>query len=298
MKVLVVKKTTNLDLLGERIEAAVAAGLISHAELKDLEEEHRQHISCLAELRDALSKADVHFLEVGRDEPLPNESFDIVLSHGGDGTLLTAGQHLVNGGVLAGICSTDNSVGHLCAIKRSQITMFIRKMVEQTLPILTISRMRARIERIEGPKEVSPPVINDILYTHTHPAGMSRYRLSIGKKSEEQKSSGIWLSTAIGSTAAIKAAGGQVLESVGREFQYLVRERYRRSQSMAAMAKKDELGRGTFDPDNTLFTIFNRSAQAILAFDGQRHSIDIEFGDKITIERAHNIQLVGRLSPN
>src|SRR5690606_17483311 len=129
---------------------------------------------------------------------------------------------------------------------------------------------------------------------HAHPAGMSRYRLSIGKKSEEQKSSGIWMSTAMGSTAAIKAAGGKVLEFTGREFQYLVRERYRRVLLLQAMALRDELSGGTFDPDQTPFTIFNRSAQAILAFDGQRHSIDIEFGDKITIERAKNIQLVGR----
>ena len=55
------------------------------------------------------------------------------------------------------------------------------------------------------------------------PAAMTSYTLDIGSVSEPQRSSGLWIATAAGSTAAIRAAGGCILPLRSRKLQYLVR---------------------------------------------------------------------------
>jgi len=69
-------------------------------------------------------------------------------------------------------------------------------------------------------------VLNDILIAHQNPAAMSRYAIRVNGTQEEQRSSGLWLSTAVGSTAAIKSAGGRVLPRESKAIQYLPRELY------------------------------------------------------------------------
>ena len=71
-----------------------------------------------------------------------------------------------------------------------------------------------------------PLVLNDVLFSNQNPAGTTRYVLKLGSHGEEQKSSGIWIAPAAGSTAATKSAGGKVLHISSREFQYVVREPY------------------------------------------------------------------------
>ena len=292
MNVLVVKKSTNLDIHGKNIEAAVKAGLLAQDEISSLEMEHEQHLKCLDDLRVELKAKKIKFDETGREEDLPNTDYDFYISVGGDGTLLSVGQYLESGGNIAGITSTDISIGHLCAIKRTQVAKFVEALASNRLPMQSISRMRAKVVRITGKTEISPPVINDILYTHGHPAGMSRYRLSLDGKFEEQRSSGIWISTAVGSTAAMKAAGGIPLNFDSRDFQFCVRERYDRK---SGAQKEEQLNHAVFNPEKVNFMILNRSVQAILAMDGQRSVIELEFGDKITFERAKDVNLVRKL---
>ena len=65
-----------------------------------------------------------------------------------------------------------------------------------------------------------------MLIANQHPASTSRYTVHVGGKKEEQKSSGIWISTSIGSTAAILGAGGRRLNKRGSKFQIKIREPY------------------------------------------------------------------------
>jgi NAD+ kinase len=70
--------------------------------------------------------------------------------------------------------------------------------------------------------------MNDLLVSTLSPAGTSRYVLKVGSRIEEQISSGIWISTAAGSTAAIYSAGGRILPATSRKFQFVVREAYQK----------------------------------------------------------------------
>jgi NAD+ kinase len=66
-----------------------------------------------------------------------------------------------------------------------------------------------------------------VLVCHRNPAATTRYEIVVGGVSEIHRSSGIWIATAAGSTAAILSAGGRALAPRSRRLQYRVRELYR-----------------------------------------------------------------------
>merc|ERR1719453_732725 len=86
-----------------------------------------------------------------------------------------------------------------------------------------------------------PPALNDILLAHPSPAAVSRMQVSklkgnvipsfqMTENNEGSEifslnawSSGMWVSSASGSTAAMKAAGGTPMNQTSSELQYLIR---------------------------------------------------------------------------
>ncbi len=153
--------------------------------------------------------------------------------------------------------------------------------------VLEASRLIADIYGVEGegPVRSTPPALNDFLYSNANPAATTRYRLSLGDRQEEHKSSGMWLSTALGSTAGIYAAGGVMQPKTDTNFQYVVRELYR------APGKNFYLVKGFFDPDRKTVTIENRCERAILAADGNHGMCELVWGDKIVFRRAPPIRI-------
>jgi len=72
----------------------------------------------------------------------------------------------------------------------------------------------------------SKRVLNEALYCHSSPAATSRYILHVGRRREEQRSSGFWIGPAAGSTAAQHSAGGRILPLGSANLQLVVREPY------------------------------------------------------------------------
>ena len=128
-----------------------------------------------------------------------------------------------------------------------------------------------------GESVVTVPALNDCLFANVNPAATTRYYLKYGDQGEFHKSSGIWLSTAIGSTAAIRAAGGTQLTRETRKLQFIVRELY--EQEQASFELRHEL----FDPNQTSLTIECRSQQAMLAIDGPHGIQNLNFGDTVQV---------------
>ena len=77
-----------------------------------------------------------------------------------------------------------------------------------------------------------------VLIVHDDPSTMSRYRLRIGGREEFQKSSGLWVASAAGSSSAVLAAGGVRLPWTSRKFQYRPRELYRGRLSRCRLTGK------------------------------------------------------------
>ena len=153
------------------------------------------------------------------------------------------------------------------------------------------------------------PALNDLLISNPSPAAVSRYRMGwlqpidtsstgeprqsiygttirFGGVAYEVKdslnvwSSGMWVCTATGSTAAMKAAGGMPMELVSRDLQYLIREH---------MIENDESGitrtidNGLLKEGQKMHLRWN-SQKGRVFIDGSHLTHNLELGDEILID--------------
>ena len=293
MLALIVTKTTNYELHGAVIEAKVRQQRVAPEALLRLKTAHQEHYQTLARLRDLLAGAGIAFDEVSRDFPRPwSKPYDAILTVGGDGTVLAASHQMPAGGLLAGIRSSPSSVGYLCCGGEADLPRLVQALAAGQLRGLSVQRLLARVKRVDTGEEVATePVLNDFLYTNTNPAATTRYLLSQGARAEAHRSSGIWIATATGSTAAIHAAGGVPQARTDNLFQYRVRELYRVGHTASP------LDGGLFDPDlegagAPALQVENRCQTAVLAFDGQHGMVELGYGDQVCFKRAAPIELV------
>lgn len=286
--ILVVRKNSTLDRHGDYIRDKVNRGFLSHEHLDRLSRAHEEHYKTFEDLMESLSKAKLPFQEVHRDESWPSlDSISYVITVGGDGTVLEASHHISNADVaLIGIKSSPSSIGYLCYKSASQISELISELKSDHLSLIQVSRLNATIHRVkDGQSFVSNPVLNDFLFTAANPAETSRYRITLGGNQEVQKSSGIWIATAAGSTAAISAAGGSIHPINDPNFQYLVREPY------ASPGKSFKLVGGNFHPDQQTFELENLVDQGILALDGHHGILSLGYGDRVVFGSAPSLKL-------
>lgn len=288
MRVLLVIKTTNLELHGERVQSSVLKGVLRQQNLDRLRTSHDEHYQTLDCLKNVLSKLGVEFDEVARKKDWsPTAAYSAVVTVGGDGTLLAASHHLPQGGLLMGIRSSTASVGHLCAGGRGNLESLIENLVTGKAPTVVLQRLKAKVlDLAKGKIMETVPVMNDFLFANLNPASTTRYKISLGNRPETQKSSGVWVATPAGSSAAILSAGGERVAIDSDIFQFRVRELF------CPDGSNFQLAGGRFVPDETVLKIENRCEEAILALDGQHGEVRLGFGDTITFLKAPSIKLV------
>ena len=289
-KILIVTKTTNFELHGSVIAAKVTQGRMPKEMLTRLEQAHTEHYDTLAALKAALERSGLPYEQVTRDELIDPSRFRAVVSVGGDGTLLASTHQMVTGGTIFGVRSSVSSVGFLCCAGPTEMSALVQALGKQTFQAVTVPRLKARIRRGDATDALeTAPILNDFLYTNGNPAATTRYRLKFKGIEEVHRSSGLWIATGVGSTAAILAAGGERRPIEDPQAQFRVRELYRLGHT------EPQLAHGFFDPDQEGPVIENRCPEAILATDGQHGTIPIGYGDVITFHRAAPLQLVKSL---
>lgn len=293
MKVIVVTKPTNYEMHGETLKAQTRRGHIPEQDLDSLREAHDEHHRSADLLRQTLKNYGISYLEIFRESRWPDvNSSDVIFTIGGDGTVLSASHHCFEGRAkVIGIRSSRASVGYLCAGGEVHIPALVEGWMNNSLDFISCERVYAEVLHVESNRERrSIPVLNDFLFAHANPAATTRYQITVGGTTETHKSSGIWIATATGSTAAIGAAGGKPMERTDRRFQYLVRELYKTPQDQF------KLECGNFDPDNEPLIVENRTDKSILALDGQRDVITLGFGDRVTFMRANPIMVAAPIN--
>ncbi len=288
-KVLLVTKTSAWDWHGTWYQSQFQKGLLPEWDYNQIRLSHTEHHESVAKTRSILEQFGIEFREVNvdRDDWAPNDDTEVMLTLGGDGTLLSASHRVkTNQITLVGVRSSGTSVGYLCAGGIDKMPEIARKILTKDFKFIEASRLHAEIIPADGgPVRFTPPALNDFLYSNANPAATTRYRLSLGERIEEHKSSGLWVSTALGSTAGIYAAGGVVMPREDNSFQYVVRELYR------APGKNFYLFNGFFNPDDKTLTIENRCEQAIVAADGNHGVTRIDWGDRVIFHRAPSIRI-------
>ncbi len=217
-------------------------------------------------------------------------AFDLVLSVGGDGTLLDISHRIVDGTPLLGVNSDpERSVGALCAADAATLPRLLDELAAGRLRPRRVTRIRVRVDG----EEVLGPTLNDVLVAHACPAGLSRFDLALvpaeqaaashsgydGAEFRPCRGSGIWVSTAMGSTAAIHSAGGAVLPPSSRDLQYLIREPYRRPG-----APRPGTPRGRVTPEHALVLV-SRIRQGMIWSDGAHRRRTLGYSQQLMIDR-------------
>ena len=181
---------------------------------------HRSHEASLQRTIEVLAELNWTFDTVNREDFRGPDGYDLVITAGGDGTVLSA-SHRTLGVPLLGVNSDpERSVGYFCATDAAGLADILKAFESNQVPAYVLHRLRIEIDG----EEVGPPVLNDVLVANENPAATSRYALIAGTRMEHHRSSGMWISTAAGSTAGIRSAGGAVLPLEVPLLQYLVRE--------------------------------------------------------------------------
>jgi NAD+ kinase len=199
----------------------------------------------------------------------------LVVSVGGDGTLLTA-SHWVREGLLLGVNSAPgDSVGFFALAMRETFAVILDRILRSELHPIPVARLAITLDGQPLPE----PALNDVLAVHQHPAATSRYVLRLAGKEEEHRSSGLWIAAPAGSTAGIASAGGHRMPLRSRRLQFRARELYR------APGRIYEMASGFVAPDESLL-VESRMEDGWLFIDGARTSYRFPFGAKAEMSLA------------
>jgi NAD+ kinase len=247
-----------------------------------IEEAHEDHLGTLATIRGALRKLGCTSRVVHSMDGLDTCRYDLVLTAGGDGTVLYASHH-VDATPILGVRSSRHSAGYLTGATRRDVEQKLSSFVRGRLTSTLLQRMAVLVgDRLRHDK-----VLNEALFSHPNPAVTTRYVLIVEGRSEEQMSSGLWVGPAAGSTAAIRSAGGRALSPTSRNLQFVVREPIRRSRMRTGMI------RGLIPPGSEL-AVANKWQPARLYLDGPHFAIPVRPGQVVRVRLSdHPLTLLG-----
>lgn len=230
----------------------------------------REHAETIARVGEALGGSE-HAVSwnsapTGRDL----EGASLVITIGGDGTLLTVSR-LVTGTPLFGVNSSPStSTGHYCA---ATADTFLERLDDALTGRVAPSPLTRIAATVDG-EPVGWPALNDVLFAHRSPVASTRYALRVADRSELQLSSGIWIATASGSTGAICSAGGEQRPLSDTRIQFRVREPYTRAPTYPTLTQG-------FISD--ALEIVSRSDKNALFFDGHPDPVPVPFGARARI---------------
>ncbi len=241
-----------------------------------LKQSHDDHESTMREGEEALDALGAEIVFRGGPRARVPPRTDLVVTVGGDGTLLAA-SHLIGDGVpLLGINSAPgHSVGFFCGATKGKVVATIERALEGDLPASELTRMRVDLNG----KCLHARVLNEALFCHASPAATSRYILKLVSGQEEQRSSGLWVGPAAGSTAAQRSAGGKVLALETDRIQYVVREPY------TPVGGRFRHARGLVGADEEL-VLQSKMREGKVFLDGHRLVYSVTMGDVLTMHRS------------
>jgi NAD+ kinase len=274
-RVLLTSKTTLFEMPGlerrdPRLSALLKAGdpLVSR-----IESSHRETVHARQIVQEALLASGIQVSGVRRQGHIQNGRYDLVISIGGDGTVLDIARFLDGTPVLAVNSSPSSSYGHFTCVTADALAGMLAQIQQDEVQPVELARIHLIID---GKRHIQP-VLNDVLIGDTVPSTTSRYVIRIGDDEEDQKSSGVWVSTAAGSTGAMLSAGGRQMDIGDRRLQYKVREPC--LQGLPAQHWK--LLGGVVDGPVTLVSRMIRGGAFL---DGRRVAVPLRFGSRVDID--------------
>ncbi|MDB4945317.1 MAG: kinase [Labilithrix sp.] len=245
-----------------------------------LRSSHEAHEATVHEVDEALARLGAEVVFRGGPRGRIPKNVDLAVTIGGDGTLLAASHQLGEGIPLLGINSApEHSIGFFCGGNKGTAYETLARAMRGKLPGTDLTRMRVELNG----KCLHNRVLNEALFCHASPAATTRYILRVlrgGESAEEdQRSSGLWIGPAAGSTAAQRSAGGKVLPLRSSRIQFVVRELY---QPVGTRARFDT---GLLGPKDRL-TLRSKIRDGRVYIDGHRLEYPVTIGDVLVMRRS------------
>ncbi|MBF0492402.1 MAG: NAD(+)/NADH kinase [Deltaproteobacteria bacterium] len=231
------------------------------------------HLESIARVEEALSKRNIFYQITSRHSRNNISSANLIVTVGGDGTFLHASHLALNGQILMGINSVPQaSHGEYCVSDAQGFPAILDQFLSGKSKITEVYRLQAKIKN----RTLPVLALNDILFCHPCPAGTTRYQIEVDHQKEEQKCSGVWISTATGSTAATHSAGGKILSKEDPHFQFVVREPFSTKKNTL------RLTHGVLAPHQTL-KLSPHMPKAMVFIDGSHHAFSMNEGEVLSI---------------
>ncbi|MBF0387312.1 MAG: NAD(+)/NADH kinase [Candidatus Omnitrophica bacterium] len=262
----------------------LAAGTSVAAANLRFRQNHACHYAALRKVSTVLKSLGITFYQQLRGTTFNHQGCGLIITVGGDGTFLNAARQADERQLILGVNSDPSwSVGQFCVANADTF----EKVLKQTLKaprFIKVYKLQASFLDEKPVRTIE--CLNDILVCHANPAAMSRYGLAAGRVFEEQRSSGVWFSSAGGSTGAIFSSGGAKLPLGSRVIQYKPRELYHGIQTAYKLAG------GTIKPGNSV-DITSRMPHGRVFFDGAHIKQTLIFGKTLRVNSSpHFIRLV------
>lgn len=273
-KILVVYKKSAYQVYAKERKDSRFLGLLrkKHLVVQRILPSHQRHQACLKLVEQVLKKRGIQAKFLYRARKFDEAGFDLILTVGGDGTFLEASHRVIKKPILGVNSNPQDSIGMFCGFTCFQLDRALSDIEKGKMKPIKVIRLKVKL----GKTVLPILVLNDILITHTNPASMSRYVLRWRGKEEEHKSSGIWVSTPAGSTAAIRGAGGTVMPFLSKKFQFAIRELYQPIQ------KRNQMMKGVLHSKEQLVIISKMRAGRIY-LDGSHLYFPFPIGERVAI---------------
>ncbi|KAF8413657.1 hypothetical protein HHK36_001649 [Tetracentron sinense] len=270
-----------------------------------LDSRRKVHMNAINFCQDILQRKALDWEPIIRNNlSQPIRDVDLVVTIGGDGTLLQA-SHLMDESIpVLGVNSdptqveeveefsnefdATRSTGYLCAATVRNFEQVLDDILEGRRAPSKLSRISIYVDD----QLLSTYALNDVLIAHPCPATASRFSFKIKRDSEtcspvvHCRSSGLRVSTAAGSTAAMLSAGGFAMPISSQDLQYMVRE------PISSGAANSKLLHGLVRPDQSMkATWFCK--EGMIYIDGSHIFHSIQHGDAIEISsKAPALQVI------
>jgi NAD+ kinase len=242
------------------------------ARLQASDEEHRRTLDAVYE---ALDARGIRFRPIYRARVANYEPHDFVIAVGGDGTFIEAARRATTQTMLGVNSDPTRSHGFFCRATGATIGEVLDHASNGVAKTRSLTRMSIDLDGVMQDYQA----INDVLVAHRFSAAMSRYLLRVGEQEEVQRGSGLWVSTAAGSTGAISSAGGERQTLDSRQLQYLMRE------PLATKADGYSMAHGFVDASEGL-TISSRMREGTVFVDGPHLRVPLPFGAEVTLRES------------
>jgi NAD+ kinase len=238
-----------------------------------LKDSARVHRDALDKILAFLRRQPVCLKASDRVDKVAIARSDLLISVGGDGTFLELARATGSQLILGVNSDPVRSVGSFCAVSAASFKRFFAQLQQGRRKVTPLYRMTVS----RNGRRIPIPILNDLLVTDQRPAAMSRYWLEIGRHGEEQRSSGLWISTAAGSTGAIRSAGGRIIPRESARIQYRPRELYK--QGPLAVPRLT----GELLPPGKTIRVGSLMRNGLLCFDGDHRQVPFKYGDQIEV---------------